>query len=77
MTFRIFSRSALYKIAGGREMIFYGSFICANTFYIGDIRQLVISFFLVVLIMHVVGRLAVRSPARLGDPNGAIIANGG
>jgi hypothetical protein len=60
MTFKIFSKSYMYRLATGKEMVFYASFISANTFYTGDIRQLVISFFLVVLIMHIVGMLAIK-----------------
>lgn len=70
MTFRMFSRSSLYKIAAGKEMVFYASFICANTFYTGDIRQLVISFFLVILIMHVVGKVATRG-SQVGERAGS------
>lgn len=60
LTFRIISSTHIFRYARSEPMIFFASFLAANTFYIGEIRTLMMVFFLQVIVFHVIGKLCIR-----------------
>lgn len=49
-----------FRIAKSESFLFYAAFLSANTFYTGEMRTLVLSFFLPIVIMYVYGKLATK-----------------
>lgn len=63
--FKVIISTSLAKIVNTQVFLFYISFLTANTFYTGEIRTLVLSFFLPVLVMHISGKFVAIKTKRM------------
>lgn len=59
--FRFLSATMLFRIARSETLVFYISFAAANTFYTGEMRTLVLGFFLPLMLMHLIGEFVVTN----------------
>lgn len=69
LSFSLLHSTRLYKVALSKGLHFYFSIMAASTFYMGEVRTLVIIFVLPTLIFHFSGILATRSSWKRADRN--------